>query len=283
MKKELFDHAIETPRLVLFPYTEENLRLFNTDLPAFERTYGVIYHGEELDHLLTGYLKKLEKQLGEDPEHRFFFTEFLIVKKDDDRVIGSVDYKYAPVDGATEVGYGLNPRYEGHGYMTEALEAFLRFGETLGVRKVLAETLKENVRSQNVLKRCGFVFIKEDGNLWWEKTLGKRGTTMEDVTRIDRIMDMEGALDRAAAALRQTEDALDALDGVTEDLHALANYYDLGAWREDFEADEAGLLPSTLKRGVLSEDALYDLLGDYDRILRRFMQKIMEENRPDEA
>lgn len=36
-----------------------------------------------------------------------------------------------------------------------------------------------------------------------------------------------------------------------------------------FEADERGEIPADLERGVLSEDGLYDLLGEVDRILRR--------------
>ncbi len=31
-------------------------------------------------------------------------------------------------------------------------------------------------------------------------------------------------------------------------------------WRKDFEADEQGLYPEDLKRGVLSEDGIYNLL-----------------------
>ena len=80
-------------------------------------------------------------------------------------------YKYVPKNGVTEVGYGMNTDYEGHGYMTEALLAFLSFGKTLGIKKVLADTLPDNIKSQNVLKRCGFTFLKRDGNLWWEKEL----------------------------------------------------------------------------------------------------------------
>ena len=38
-------------------------------------------------------------------------------------------------------------------------------------------------------------------------------------------------------------------------------YYTSGKWREDYEADERGELPPDLKRGVLSQDALYDSLG----------------------
>lgn len=162
---------LETGRLVLFPYTQENLALFNTDLPRFEEIFGVVYRGEELDHLLSGFLKKLEKEIGDDPENYLFFTEFLIVLKENSHVIGSIDYKYVPRNGVTEVGYGMNPAYTGHGYMTEALTAFLDLGRKLGIRKVLADTLPDNLPSQNVLKRCGFRFLKEDGNLWWEKDL----------------------------------------------------------------------------------------------------------------
>ncbi len=162
---------LETGRLVLFPYTQENLALFNTDLARFEESFGVVYRGEELDHLLSGFLKKLEKEIGDDPENYLFFTEFLIVLKENSHVIGSIDYKYVPRDGVTEVGYGMNPAYTGHGYMTEALTAFLDLGRKLGIRKVLADTLPDNLPSQNVLKRCGFRFLKEDSNLWWEKDL----------------------------------------------------------------------------------------------------------------
>ena len=162
---------IETGRLVLFPYTQENLALFNKDLPLFEERFGVVYRGEELDYLLSGFLRKLEGEIASDPAHYLFFTEFLIVLKENSHIIGSIDYKYIPKDGLTEVGYGLNPACEGHGYMTEALNAFLEFGKTLGIRKVQADTLPGNIKSQNVLRRCGFRFLREDGNLWWEKDL----------------------------------------------------------------------------------------------------------------
>ncbi|MBP5207556.1 MAG: GNAT family N-acetyltransferase [Clostridia bacterium] len=168
MNLEKMTSYIETERLVLFPYTKENLALFNADLPGFEREFDVLYQGEELDQLLKSFLLKLEKEIADDPDNYLFFTEFLIVLKENSRIIGSIDYKYVPKDGVTEVGYGMNPQYEGHGYMTEALKAFLLFGKSLGIKTVLAETLKENIKSQKVLKRCGFSFLKDDGNLRWK-------------------------------------------------------------------------------------------------------------------
>ena len=171
MNTEKMTDRLETERLVLFPYTKENLALFNSDLPGFEKEYGVVYRGEELDHLLKGFLLKLEQEIAEDEEHYLFFTEFLIVLKENGHVIGSIDYKYVPRDGVTEVGYGMNPKYTGHGYMTEALSAFLDLGKKLGIRAVLADTRPDNVRSQNVLKRCGFRFLYEKTNLWWRADL----------------------------------------------------------------------------------------------------------------
>lgn len=42
----------------------------------------------------------------------------------------------------------------------------------------------------------------------------------------------------------------------------LSDYQESGQWRRDYELDEQGLLPRDLKRGVLSQDALYDFLID---------------------
>mgnify|MGYP003292688889 CR=1 FL=1 len=45
-------------------------------------------------------------------------------------------------------------------------------------------------------------------------------------------------------------------------LAELTAYYDSPQWLADYEADEQGLLPPDLKRGVLSQDGVYDLLSD---------------------
>ncbi len=171
MNKEKITFQVETERLVLFPFTTEALSVFNADLERFENEFDVVYHGEELDGSLSAFLKDLEKQIRDDPDNYLFFTLFPIVLKENSHVIGSVDFKYTPKDGVTEVGYGLNPDYTGRGYMTEALGAFLLFGKKLGIRTVRADTSPDNIKSRNVLKRCGFRFLRDEGNLWWEKDL----------------------------------------------------------------------------------------------------------------
>ena len=79
---------------------------------------------------------------------------------------------------------------------------------------------------------------------------------------LQRIAAMEAAFDRTADAVQALNRALDDFETVKVDIDRLTDYLETGAWREDFEADEAGMIPKELKRGVLSEDGLYNLLGD---------------------
>ena len=84
---------------------------------------------------------------------------------------------------------------------------------------------------------------------------------------IQRIAAMEAAFDRTDLAVRMLESALDTYETVKVDIDRLTDYLESGAWREDFEADEAGKLPSGLKRGVLSEDGLFNLLEDCENAI----------------
>ena len=92
--------------------------------------------------------------------------------------------------------------------------------------------------------------------------------------QIERIQHFEQLLDRIAPVLGTLEDALDAFDEIQEDVQELAAYYESEAWREDFEADEAGRLPAGLKRGVLSEDGVYDVLSGHYALTVRLLDTV---------
>ncbi|MBQ3516767.1 MAG: DUF4298 domain-containing protein, partial [Lachnospiraceae bacterium] len=53
-------------------------------------------------------------------------------------------------------------------------------------------------------------------------------------------------------------------------------YYGSDIWRKDYEDDESGKLPADLKRGVLSEDAVYHLLTKYDMLNKELNPRIQE-------
>ncbi|MBP3219022.1 MAG: DUF4298 domain-containing protein [Prevotella sp.] len=80
--------------------------------------------------------------------------------------------------------------------------------------------------------------------------------------QIKRIREMELQLDRASAAVMELSAALDRYEDAQEAIASLETYYGSDEWRKDFADDEAGRLPQDLKRGVLSEDAVWNLLSD---------------------
>lgn len=56
------------------------------------------------------------------------------------------------MDGETEIGFCLNKKYEGKGYMTESVKGLLKLAALLGVNRVFAETREDNVKSKKSLK-----------------------------------------------------------------------------------------------------------------------------------
>lgn len=88
-----------------------------------------------------------------------------------------------------------------------------------------------------------------------------------------RIKEMEQCLDQATEALAQTEAALNAFKAAQPAIAMLAAYLGSDDWRNDLAADERGLLPPNLKRGVLSEDGIWNLL-ERNRELLQQMQEL---------
>ena len=78
----------------------------------------------------------------------------------------------------------------------------------------------------------------------------------------ERITLMEQRLQRAEKALSALETALEQYTDVHNDITALDAYLGSPEWLADRDDDEAGRLPQDLKRGVLSEDAIWNLLAD---------------------
>ena len=77
---------------------------------------------------------------------------------------------------------------------------------------------------------------------------------------MDRIRRMEALFDAVSAAHAQGK-VCAALEPAIRELTV---YMDGGQWLRDYAADERGELPADLKRGVLSQDGLYNLLTELE-------------------
>lgn len=101
--------------------------------------------------------------------------------------------------------------------------------------------------------------------------------TMEQIARIQQ---MEQQLDVASQAVAALSDALEQYASAQETIDMLDNYYRSDTWRQDYADDEAGRLPNTLKRGVLSEDGIWNLLTECRRLNLRLAEIAAEIDTP---
>ena len=92
------------------------------------------------------------------------------------------------------------------------------------------------------------------------------------MNKTERIKQMELHMERAAKAVMELSVALDNYEAAQEDLAVLSEYYDGEAWKQDYADDEAGRLPADLKRGVLSEDGIWNLLSDANELNKRLQR-----------
>lgn len=90
----------------------------------------------------------------------------------------------------------------------------------------------------------------------------------------ERIKEMEQRMNRASMAVMGLSAALDQFEAAKNDIDTLNTYYGSSEWKEDFGADQQNLLPKDLKRGVLSEDGLWNLLEDYRELKKRLKEQI---------
>lgn len=75
-----------------------------------------------------------------------------------------------------------------------------------------------------------------------------------------RISDMEKLFDEVLEAQDSIEKEIENYKNIQEKVQRLEKYYSSKQWKDDFAADERGEIPFSIKRVVLSEDGIYDLL-----------------------
>lgn len=85
----------------------------------------------------------------------------------------------------------------------------------------------------------------------------------EYAIRTDRISHYENIMDRILRTVNLDGITPAVYQNVLPDLKELEDYYTSPEWKEDYAADEAGLLPEGLKRSVLSQDGINDLLDRF--------------------
>ena len=91
------------------------------------------------------------------------------------------------------------------------------------------------------------------------------------MSRIDRITKNEERLDEISLSVKNLEKALIDFKLSIKKLDSLKKYYGSSNWFKDKEAYENNTIPK-IKAGVLSEDAVWDILDDIDNLIKEMKE-----------
>ena len=94
--------------------------------------------------------------------------------------------------------------------------------------------------------------------------------------RIDRIKAMENILNESNGMLKEVRAALEKYRALQPKIEELDLYYGSKEWFRDLKEDEEGKLPADLKRGVLSEDGIFEMLIENREALENMLDLAQE-------
>ena len=92
----------------------------------------------------------------------------------------------------------------------------------------------------------------------------------------ERIQYYEAILDEAETVIKELSEALENYSSIQNKIKELEIYYLGPIWMQDYKDDEEGKIEKDLKRGVLSEDAVYNLLSEQTAIKDR-LEEILKQ------
>ena len=80
---------------------------------------------------------------------------------------------------------------------------------------------------------------------------------------------MDNILDKATQKIDDLEKKIAEYENFQSEIKKLEAYYTSQQWKDDYAMDEAGTFPEKLKRGVLSQDGIWNLLKRNRELIRR--------------
>lgn len=111
---------------------------------------------------------------------------------------------------------------------------------------------------EEIIERDGAFYIHKSTGMFRCRVNEKREET------IVRIKQMEQYFDEIREATEKDAKAVYKDKVLQKKWQELLAYYEGGRWLKDYECDERGELPRELKRGVLSQDGVYDLISEIE-------------------
>ncbi|WP_313577514.1 GNAT family N-acetyltransferase [Lacrimispora sp.] len=140
---------VTTDRMLIFPISNKEMEMKVR---------------EETDEEMKQAYSEMLAGCREKPDQRIWYAIWIMQLKNSKQIVGDLCFKGLNDNGSVEIGYGIKKEYEGKGLMTEAVTAMAKWASNqTGVSYVEAETDPNNVASQRVLQKAGFLVNGEIG------------------------------------------------------------------------------------------------------------------------
>lgn len=149
---------LETERLRLRPFVASDVDAYATRIFA--------------DPEVTRYLPKrdalprdrAQRTMDMFHEHwaHYGYGPWAVVEKVRGVLMGHCGLRLIPEMDETEVLYALGKDFWGRGYATQAAKASVHFGfEVVGLERIIALALPDNIASRRVMEHCGLEYEKD--------------------------------------------------------------------------------------------------------------------------
>jgi RimJ/RimL family protein N-acetyltransferase len=156
---------IHTQRLRLLALTLEQLSLYLIHPDRLEEELGFSISRAVLTEPVRRAIGiKMDKMARADEIDHAWYTYWLIIVADEPYGAGTAGFKgYPDEQGAVEIGYGIDPAWQGQGFMTETVRAMIDWAFTHSFcRSVFAAgVMKSNPASSRVLEKVGMQIYEE--------------------------------------------------------------------------------------------------------------------------
>jgi ribosomal-protein-alanine N-acetyltransferase len=120
-------------------------------------------------------LQLRQRQLRDDPTELPWLYRAAVLRETGEVVARGGFHASPDADGTVELGYRVQPAWRGQGLATELAQGLLEWARSQGVARCLASTVPDNLPSQAVLAKLGFVrtgeWMDEVDGLEWVYTL----------------------------------------------------------------------------------------------------------------
>lgn len=160
---------ISTERLKILPLNEHNLQLSITNFNEMEKALGLTATDKNIGLKEKNVFKIRLNDVKNNHMKYMWYTTWIIISKSKNQIIGHIMLKGYPNEkGEIIIGYYMQEQYRGNGYMNEAINKIISWiFLNPDVKYIVADTLKTNIISQNLLKKIGMKFYKEDDECFW--------------------------------------------------------------------------------------------------------------------